>query len=398
MFEPAAEDDRPGRQPPPADDRLWRHPSEVARAAGHSAGAPSDPSADPRLSGRRFSLSTVVVAGSLGALAMLATLAAFGMVASVASPSDDDGAIAPVTGYRPVEAASTAVAAADDGVVAVRLGGGSAGVIGAGLVLESRHAVVTTLTIDPGASIAVETSPGTWASATLVDTDAATGTSLLRVRGAAGSAARTGAAPKVGATVTMTAVGPATSTHDDHVTEVIRTNGPLHHDGSTRVGLTTLTSPRPCGPAEVGVDATGAVVALVADGDDEADDRIAYAVPAEVAVRVGHQLDRSGTVDHGHIDATITADGAALAVMEVDPASRAAAAGLRGGDEVTTIETTPVDSTSELDGALVGRSADEWVQVVVRRDHRMLTLTVQLASSPEVTLVSTTLASTTTFP
>lgn len=396
MFDTGGSDERPGRQPPPADDRLWRHPSEVARSAAPAA---VEPRSSLRQSGRRFSLSTVVVAGSLGALAMLAALSTFGVIATVMPRTDEgDGNADGAARLAGTTTAPPVVAAGATGVVAVRVGGAD-GVVGAGLVLDASGLVVTALSTaaSPATSVSVEGPPGSWASADVVGSDAATGLVLLRAEKRIGEPARTAAAPKVGDDVTLVEVGSGpTPPYDARSTRVLRTNGALAVDGTEHVGLATLWSRRPAGPAHVAVDHSGGVVALIAAHDDDPGDELSFAVPAELAVRVGEQLVDRGTVDQGHIDATIAVTATGVSVVDVAPGSHAAAAGLRAGDEVTTVGSTPVATAAQLAGALAGRSSGERVQLGVRRDHAMLTVTVQLA--PPAPASTTTLVSTAAFP
>lgn len=408
MFETGGEDERPGRLPPPADDRLWRHPSEVARAAGKPSAPTGPPTATRAIGsgpGRRFSLGTVVVATSLGALVMLTVVAGFGMVASMSPGRDAAGAPGDATRAADLTSAPSDAAA---GVVAVRVGDAASGVVGAGLVLDGAEVVVTALSAarSDGATAWVATPQGKWVGASVLSTDPATGLSLLKADAPLGEVARPAPAPSVDDDVTLIAVHPSGAPSDSaaHSTSVLRTNSPLLVGGAERVGLTVLLARQPVTPAQVAVDDRGAVVALVCDHDDDPDDRLGYALPAEVAVRVGEQLGNGGP-DQGRIDASIVAADAALSVVDVVPGGRAAVGGLLPDDEVTTVDSTPVSTTGQLAGALVGRSSGDWVSLGVRRDRRIVSIRVQLVPTSDVTapastttLVSATVPASATFP
>ena len=124
--------------PPPAADRLWRHPSELAPAPTI---APTPHRAEHRP--HRFSLGTVVVASSLGALAMFGTLAATGLVGGTATTPQAERPSG-ITGAA-TDATASYTTTSPPGVVSVRLSSASTTTFGAGIVFNSSGDVVTTL-------------------------------------------------------------------------------------------------------------------------------------------------------------------------------------------------------------------------------------------------------------
>lgn len=184
--------ERRWRQPLPPDDRLWRHPSEVAPGA---AAAPSRPGPVARL-------GPLVAAATLGAGGAL--LAAWGLGAFA-----DDARVTPVVERVAAPTPMTEVAVGvDDGVdtalaerrrtvVAVRSGGEA----GSGVVLTGDGHVLTTATlVADGDRVHVRTPAGTVVEATVLGRDAATDVAVLAVPGLTGPGAVLGdpATPTVG--------------------------------------------------------------------------------------------------------------------------------------------------------------------------------------------------------
>ncbi|MFN8050463.1 MAG: S1C family serine protease [Acidimicrobiales bacterium] len=401
MFETTGPNDDSGRRPPPpADDRLWRHPSELG---AHAAASPSAPPvhATHTIRGHRYSLGTVVVASSLGALAMFGALAATGLLSGrdstilAGTPSESVGA--------DLTSTTTYVATSPDGVVALRLRTAGSTSYGVGMVVDRHGDIVTTLPVSgagdlEATSVTVETTDESWTTVTRVGTDAITGLSVLRLdTGGDTTPARTGR-PTLGQTVRMVRPGDsatAAAYGGDATTRVTSTNSSLTTGGPTQLGLAVLTSARPAGVTEVAVDTTDrSVVGLVVPADDNAEDEMSYAVPADLAARVGRQIALDGYAQHGTIDAQFEQSSpTTLDVAAVLPGSRSALAGLARGDEVLSVAGRAVHTSDDLAGTLLGLTDDDTVPVVVRRDRRMVTLRVPVTAAPHSTAFSTT-----TFP
>ena len=375
--------------PPPAADRLWRHPSEVAAArpvASPLSVATSDRSTSRTQRGHRFSLGTVVVAGSLGALAMFGTLAAMGLISGTAPSASTDEATATLTSGT-VAAHPGLTTTVPDGVVSVRLTSAVATTFGAGLVINAAGDVVTTLRATgpdgtPAGSISIEAGGTTWTSATVVGTDPATGLTVLEpaptrssARSASNSSTASSAAvasPSLGQNVAMVRPGPAAvgaRYSGATTTRITSINACVTDAQASFVGLLTLTSSRPTGETEIAVDpASGAVTALVLPVDDNLEDEMAYAVPADLALGVGRQIAVHGRAEHGRLDAVLAAvtDDVVVVAGTISTGSTS----LRVGDELLSIDGRPVHNVNDVTGALLGSTSGDTVSVVVRRDNR----------------------------
>lgn len=365
-----------------------------ATAAGNAPAPPDGARGEPR----RYSLGTVLVAGSLGALAMFGALAATGIVTDVTVASTP-------TTVRAV-AASSLVATAANGVVAVRVGDEDGTRTAAGIVVGRKGDVVTTLDLgsdaDRSRRITVQTAADRWTTATALGSDPVTGLTVVRLDGDPTTTPATVASPELGTWVHMvrpenTAV--ATSAAGADLTRVTSTSATItatDGSGHRRVGLTTLTSPRRTSALEVALDPSeAAVVGLVVPLDDNPEDEMSYAVPADLAVRVGRQIALDGDAEHGRLDCTLASGGSGNVV--VTGAANPDAGALQPGDEVVSINGRPTHSTIDVEAALLGMGANEEVTVVVRRDHRQTALRVPVAPAPP-DVVDLMPSSTTSFP
>lgn len=350
----------------------------------------------------RFSLGTVVVAGSMGALAMLGGLTATGALGSPdgATTTVGDGAATSGTLERSLEL--------PDGVVPVRVSDGVSTTFGTGLVINAGGDVVTTLDTSgvagaaPGstgtATAAIGAGATTWASVVVVGTDIATGLSVLhpvrtaRLTGDPLIGSPRTSAARLGTVVDMVRPGVAAigaGFVTDGAARITSTNTCLDDAEPRRAGLLTLTSPRPTGPSEVGVDAAGAVTALVLPDDPNPEDEMYYGVPADLALRIGRQIETSGRANHGRLDAALTAHDGTVTVADVDPTSSL----FQRGDELLAVDGRQVHSSDDVDGALLGSGTRASVGVVVRRDNRQIPLDVPVlgATDAPVLVSSTTL-------
>ena len=123
---------------------------------------------------------------------------------------------------------------------------------------------------------------------------------------------------------------------------------------------------------------------------------IGFAVPVDTVNRIVPQLLRSGQVVRPGVGVRIADDATAnrlrvrgVLIIEVDPNSAAAAAGLRGtrrneqgrlilGDVIVGIDAREVHSVGDLQDALEQHAVGDKVQVAILRDNRRLTVPIVL--------------------
>ena len=333
--------------PLPPDDRLWRHPSEVARLPVGRA---------------RRGRGAAALAVTAGAGAGLALLVAWG-IGAFEDPAGPETARERVA--TPAATVFVGTAARDDidelaaGLVVVRVGA----VEGSGVVLrDDGHVLTTADLVGDDTEVTVQPVEGPALEAEVVGTDPATDVAVLWVAGLDRASAVLGVAGEV----TVGDPTRAVTLRGEDAAEV-RTGVVANlavtvsrHDEVPLHGLigTDIVQDQPVEGAAL-VDAHGAVIGVTTGvGDTD----VVRAVPIDLARVVAQDIIATGAADHpwlgiegGDLDATVAADwgvrgGAELAsVLEDSPA---AAAGLRTDDVVTQVGDHEITSMGDLVTAL----------------------------------------------
>lgn len=392
--DPLGDDERRAPLLPP-DDRLWRHPSEVA-AFGH----PSEASGPPPRPSRTWAVATVAAAcGAVLGLGVVALAGAFegrvrtvAVVERVALPtrtlSTTAGGAAPgaarvAEGLRPAVVAVTV--AGTDG----RRNASAVVFRSDGHLLTNAHVVA-----EAGRISVTLAGGGASADARVVGADPVTDLAVLKVDGWSsvvtaplGSAASLSVGQDVmamgasgaGAVGLVSAVGRQVDRGDaPALVDLIQTNTPvtdgwsggaLADDRGAVVGILTAVTTPYAGVAGLG-----------------------FATPIEVARAVADQLLEGGTVarpwigiEGGDLDAAsardLDADGGAV-VSQVRDAGPADAAGMVTGDVITSVDGVPVASMGALRILVRAHRPGEVVRLAVVRQSVRRTIAVTLAERP----------------
>ena len=371
------EDDASWRRPPPPDDRLWRHPSELAL-----------PPEVRRLG--RPALS--VLAGLLvGAALATAGVVLFGGASEPASDTLASGAHSSDSrtggGLSVVPTASTLGTATVGPLVAAtveRLSGATVRVAverggvtewGTAFSAGSGDVVVTAAPLVRGASgFSVVMRDGTRALATLLGADAMSGVAVLRCDGQPLPAAPASAAgPRTGDVVlTLTDSGMAVG--------VVTAVGVDARGSDGEPVLDAIATDLPPSAAALGapvLDSHGELLGMIVSSGAG---RPTLAAPVASVRAAAAQLASSGTVAHGWLgveQATPTPLG--LAVGVVDPGSPAAGAGIAPGDLIVAVAGRPVRTVEDLQAAVGLRAPGQTVSIEMRRSERQWTMSVVLA-------------------
>ncbi|QYG91374.1 PDZ domain-containing protein [Iamia sp. SCSIO 61187] len=382
------DDDEAGPGPLPPEDRLWRHPSELARAAaGPAAAGPT---------GRRSRPLVVVgvLSGLAGAAVTVVSLAALGAFTAPTALVERDATGStgpPTTAVRSAAAIATSVAPA---VVEVTATVGDEVRHGSGVVARSDGLVLTSAQLVAGATAVGVTWPsGRREEASLEGRDPMTGLAAITVAGTGYPtatlditpprpgdqtitvSARSGSSAPLVVEGTVSATGTHVADGDALLVGLIETDHPVpagadggalvDRDGHLRGICVALTDPTGTGPAETG-----------------------WAVPAEVALRVADDLRRLGRVDRGWLGiagapvADAGAVPAGFAVDEVMAGSPAEQAGLAAGDVVLAVDDQRVRSLADVQAALTLTRPGQAVALEVNRADQTLEVEATLVPTP----------------
>jgi S1-C subfamily serine protease len=378
-------DDEPAPPLLPPEDRLWRHPSEVAGAPALAVRGQTGATAGS--SGARV----VTVAVLASCISMLMTVG----VVSVVRPFRTRVPVEPGPGRTDVDAA--APVGADVAALTARLRPAITQIVarlaggerrwGSGVVFRSDGLVLTTHHIVHGAEVVrVILDDGRDLTARVVGSDADTDIAVLDVEGdgfvtaplasrrsAAGEPAITIGTPSGGASTgplvrvsMVSAVGQEAGVEGRRFVDMIRT------DAALAAG---------CSGGAV-VDEAGDVIGIAVSNVTTEDGAAGFATPIDVARSVADQLVASGKVTRGWlgIDGETT-DGGAL-VRAVKAASPAESAGLQVDDVVVAVDGATIDSMPDLVMFFRHEAPGRMVDLSVRRGGEVVHVLATLGEQP----------------
>jgi S1-C subfamily serine protease len=350
----------------PPEDRIWRHPSELA--AGWQSPVPAR--TKERVGHRMMAgllLVTLVAAGALTADASLSRKL------SRLQPSETASTIGLTTPVGPsLVAPAERVAASVVSVVVHRNGRTTRG---AGVVMTSDGTIVTTHSLVEGASsVEVIDSRGTHHPAKLAGTDGVVDVAALRIQATGLHAAIPAPPDALQVSDLVVAVAPGRAS-DGGPVMAIGTVKALGVDRDRTGGqplLHVLSVDVPQGGGWEGaplVDSSGRVVALIAGHDT--DGSATLATPMSLVQPAAIALVAEGRATHGWlgVQATSAPPGQpGVVVTSVDQSGPAAQAGLDPGDVIIAVGGARVDSMLELKAAVRLHQPDQAVNLTMTRD------------------------------
>lgn len=373
-------------EPLPPDDRLWRHPSEVARAAAASTSSRREAG---RRGGRRRLVAVAILSGLTGATATVVALAAVGSLSPRTIERVERARPAPTvaTVSSPPPAGSIA-ASVSPAVVEVTAIVDDTRRRGSGVVIREDGLILTSQALVSGASAVMVTwSSGRSSTATDHGHDDVTGLAALTVAGTGHPVATVGTAtPELGETV-ITVAGSAGA--GPTVTQGVVSATGTHADPerSRLLGMIETDQPVP-ERADGGalVDGEGRLLGVCLSVPAKA--TTGFAVPVAVAERVAEDLRASGRVDRGWLGVSGSASDptdavpAGVRVEQVAPGSPAEAADIRPGDVLTEVDGHRVRSLADVQAALTLTRPDQEIDVARARDDRISDLDVSVTRAP----------------
>jgi S1-C subfamily serine protease len=383
VFEEEGDDEHPRADPPlPPEDRLWRHPSELAD------GTPP-PGAWPSLDARPAPRRSLAVAALAGACLAGAAMAVG--VMWLAGPTRVVTRSAEPVGARPMTTAVFAAGVVPTEKLAARLAPslvhievsrGNQWTSGTGIVIDDAGTVAVATPVTVGADVIMATDhEGNRLRATPAGADDATGITILRVTDTGGvPVAASPTTAKAGQAVVVigaASVGPDGATDQRVVTASVSAVD-LRTDVDPIVLHDAVQLDRAVpDDAEGGlvVTADGALIGVVLAGSGTED--LAVVVPAGEALAAAKVLRDNGEVRRAWLGVRATdltpsaaslmsVKGGAL-LTAVEAGSPAAAAGLRKGDVITQVDDQPIGDASDLVVALRAWSPGERVDVEWQR-------------------------------
>ena len=370
-----ADDDVGSFDPPlPPDDRLWRHPSEMATFGRPGAAPARAPGSEPRtpvwpvataagLVGAALATAVMVVTGGLSTnVVEHSVVEKVAVTPMVSSPM--------VRGERGVVAVAQRLAPA---VARLVLTGPAGTATGSAVIFRDDGLLLTSAHLLDGAtSIDAILDDGRHFEGRLVGVDRPTDVAVVEIDADRLSVAVLGSSANLEVGSPTVAIGCATAegrapSVSTGVISAIDRRLDDAGSGESLHGLIQTDAPIEAGGAGGAlVDANGAVIGIIAPLGSGRADGFGFATPIDLARRVAEQIVTSGHVIHGWLgiegddlpaelaQAMAIAGGARIRGVQRD--SPAARAGLSLDDVITEIDDAAIDSASGL--------------VVTMRDHQ----------------------------
>lgn len=394
------DDDLGGFDPPlPPEDRLWRHPSELA-SLGRPLGATTAPRRRPAARGSAWPIAAVAglvgAALSTGVMALTGTLSTNVVERSVV----EKVAVTPVVsspmvrGERGVVAVTQRLAPAIARLVLTQPDGMTTG--SAVIFRDDGLLLTSALLLDDTIAIDVILADGRHFEGRLLGVDRPTDVAVVEIDAdhlpvavlgssedlevgsptiAIGSALAAGEAPAV-STGVISAIERRVDEAGESLHGMIQTDAPVDVGGAG-------------GPL---VDASGSVIGIVATMGAAGADGFCFATPINLARRVAGQLMASGQATHGWLgieggDLTteqaqaMAVDGGAH-IRGVETNSPASGAGLAPDDVITDIDGDPVASASALVVAMRDHEPGDAVTLGYWRDDQRHEVVVTVGPAP----------------
>jgi len=380
-------DDDPSsfRTPPPPDDRLWRHPSEMR----------------PKRSVGERTWLVASISGMVGALLASAVVVAAGGLAGRDTERVVERQEVPIQtvstagGQSVVDIAQRVRPA----ITQVRVEGKEGDASGSGVIFRSDGHVLTNFHVVDGAdAVKVVVDSGRELTANVVGSDPETDVAVLKVNGGPFPVASLGSAADLRVGQSAIAIGsPLGLAGGPSVT--VGVVSALHRRLDTRSGpplLDMIQTDAPISPGSSGgalLDASGAVIGLTtAVATTDGAQGLGFATPIDVARSSADQLIAGGKVVHvwlgiegTDVDPTtakdMAIDGGAL-VGRVVKGSPADKGGLQARDVIVGVDNQPVKTMGGLVVALRSRSPGSTVALDVRRGKEQRRMTVGLIERP----------------
>ena len=384
------------RAPLPPDDRLWRHPSEVA--------SPAEPTIPARSAWARSAWPVALVSGLVGSVFTLGTVAATGALdrragaaiirEAVPSAPDAAGGGEPVDGVvRIAEAVSPAIARIE---VA-----GAGGSTGSGVLFrDDGHLLTNAHVVEGASSIGVVLADGDERAGRLLGSDALTDVAVVKIDGPEPfPVAVLGSAASLRVGQDTVAIGsPLGLIGGSSVTTgVVSALGRRVAAGDGPPLVDMIQTDAAIAPGSSGgalLDRSGAVIGIttaIAVSQDGYQG-LGFATPIDIARSVAEDIIASGRAEHvwlgiegRDLDAASARRGGmagGAVVVGTVAGSPAELAGLRADDVVVAVAGREVDSMSELVITLRAREPGETVELGVMRAGERLTLDVELGRRP----------------
>ncbi|MGH9017496.1 MAG: S1C family serine protease [Acidimicrobiales bacterium] len=395
------EDDGPAAVWLPPEDRLWRHPSEVA-LHGHPQGAGPPGAPAPTRPARRdhrlaITAGVVGVAAVATAVVVVFTLTGSpgvgGNARTVATAQEASFVTVPAAAGVSAPLVVKMMSVLRPSLISIRSSRQGRTTHTTGIVLAGGDLAVTAASaVGDVTRVQIVTSSGQRRDVRVLGTDPHSGIAVLSTGGGLtpadfGNAVVAAGELAIAACLCGDAVAEAADPHTAASLGEIRQVGTAVTLAPGDGLVDTIEADMPLGPAPWGgvlLNAQGQVVGVLDARETTATGHTGVFVPAPLAVAVAQQLATAHKVEHGWLGITGTnvAGQGGAKITSIMTGSPAAAAGLRTGDVVEAVDSHAVDSLADLQASLYTTPPGTSVSVMLMRAGQDMMTTLTLAGSP----------------
>lgn len=398
------EETSPSAWLPPPEDRLWRHPSEIARHGQPQGGAPGPP-LRLRTTGRERRIA--LTAGVVGVAAVATVVVVAFSLADPQGGASTSHILASTVETSLVTSSSTTEVLSvtaphvskmldqlTPSLVAIGPATGTTARM-TGVVLPGGNLAVTAAAaVGRASKVEIVTSSGQRRRVAVLGTDPHSGIAVVGTGGGLSPATFAANVVEPGelaiaaclCLAAATAKSKAANATIAALSEIRKVDTSAKGSGGTSL-IDTIEADMPLGPAPWGgvlINGQGEVVGILDGQQKAAQGGAGVFVPAGLAVAVADELATTHTVTHGWlgIQCADVAGGGGAQITSVMAGSPAATAGLDPGDVVEAVDSEPIDSLADLQASLYTSLPGTAVKVTLVRSGQDLTTTMTLAGSP----------------
>ncbi|WP_347059593.1 trypsin-like peptidase domain-containing protein [Blastococcus sp. HT6-30] len=287
-------------------------------------------------------------------------------------------------------------------VVSIEVRVGQAGATGSGVVIDGENGYIVTnnhvisgADEVEGAEIRAVFSDGSGSAARIVGRDPASDLAVIKVEKPGLVTASLGRSAEVVVGDPVVAIGSPLGLAGTVTSGIVSAlDRPVRLSGEgtdTNAVISAVQTDAPINPGNSGgalVDASGALVGIntaIASTGAGGSIGLGFAIPIDTVTRIAEQLISTGSAVHATLGVNArsvtdgTRDGAL--VLNVEPGSPAAQAGIREEDVIIAVDDTPVGSSEELAVAVDARRPGDQVTVELVRGGRSRTVEVTLGAA-----------------
>ncbi|MGY1914464.1 S1C family serine protease [Blastococcus sp. SYSU DS0973] len=287
-------------------------------------------------------------------------------------------------------------------VVSIEVRVGQAGATGSGVVIDGENGYIVTnnhvisgADEVEGAEIRAVFSDGSGSAARIVGRDPASDIAVIKVEKPGLVTASLGRSAEVVVGDPVVAIGSPLGLAGTVTSGIVSAlDRPVRLSGEgtdTNAVISAVQTDAPINPGNSGgalVDASGALVGIntaIASTGAGGSIGLGFAIPIDTVTRIAEQLISTGSAVHATLGVNArsvtdgTRDGAL--VLNVEPGSPAAQAGIREEDVIIAVDDTPVGSSEELAVAVDARRPGDQVTVELVRGGRSRTVEVTLGAA-----------------